>query len=84
MPSHTTVKSTSLRLPADLLSATQALAARRRQSMNAIVVESIERTLRDAEALTLYDSFTLLGRDVETDVEFATAAQSEAVSHAAG
>lgn len=83
MPPRTTVRSTSLRLPADLLTATKALAERQNKSVNAVVVESIERTIRDDEDLALYDSFTLLGRDAESDVEFAVGAQSEAVHHAA-
>ena len=84
MPSRTTIRSTSLRIPAELLTATQALAARRSKSVNALVVESIERTLREDEDKALYDSFTLIGRDTESDAEFAVEAQSEVVTRAAG
>ncbi|HEY3414603.1 MAG TPA: hypothetical protein VGM51_16310 [Armatimonadota bacterium] len=84
MPSRTSIKSTSLRLPEDLLSATQALAARQRKSVNALVIESIKRTVRDDEDEVLYDAFSLLGEDAESDVEFALQAQSEIVGHAAG
>jgi predicted transcriptional regulator len=80
MTTNTKMKSTSLRLPDDLLQATQALAARRSVSMNALVVNSIERTLRDDEESALYEAFTLLGQDEDAEVEFAIAAQSEVVA----
>jgi predicted DNA-binding protein len=77
MAAGTKVKSTSLRLPEDVLQAAQALAARRSVSVNALVVGSIERTLREDEESALYDAFTLLGQDGEAGVEFAAVAQSE-------
>jgi len=76
----TSIRTTSLRVPAQLLTATQDLAKRRRTSVNALVVESIERTLREEYNKALYDSFTLIGQDDDADVEFAVAAQSEVVN----
>lgn len=83
MAKRATIRSTSLRMPAELLAAAQALAARRNTSMNALVVESVERTLREEADAALYDSFTLIGRDAASEVEFAVRAQSEVVFGAA-
>lgn len=73
-------KTMSLRLPAALHLATRRLAQRRGISLNALIQQSLEALLRDEEEKRFYDSFTLLGEDLEAcDVAYAAAAQQEAV-----
>jgi hypothetical protein len=47
--------------------------------MNSVILGSIADMLKARERAKLYESFTLLGGDADSDVEFAFAAQKEAV-----
>jgi hypothetical protein len=50
------------------------------QSVTSFVQEAVARKLREEDAAALFDSFTLVGADLEeTDVEFTCDAQREAV-----
>lgn len=72
-------KSLTVRLPLALYEAGGALAQRRRTSMNALLQEGLVNLIRESEQKALYDAFTLVGDDEETDLSFAEAAQAEVI-----
>ncbi len=68
----------SVRLPEDLYRASRQLAKRRGLSLNALVREGLATVLKSEEEKRFFDSFTLLGQDLEgCDVEYALPAQGE-------
>jgi hypothetical protein len=48
------------------------------QSVTAFVQEAVSRRLREEDAAALFDAFTLVGEEDETNVEFTCDAQREA------
>jgi len=76
-------KQIPVRLPEETYALLASMAEQENTSMNALVVESVMKSLREREYKALYDSFTLLGKDSESDVEFGFAAQRE-VTESAG
>ena len=72
------IKSLTLRLPETLYSAGNAVAGRRKVSMNALVCESLAAYLRDEEDRLLFDAFTQAGSSDDADAEFAFEAQADA------
>jgi hypothetical protein len=71
-------KAMTIRLPQALYKAGREMAKRRRMSLNRLVQESLQATIRTEEEQRLYDAFTLVGQDTaESSVEFAIAAQLE-------
>lgn len=77
IPKHE-IKSLTLRLPETLYSAGNAVAGRRKVSMNALVCESLAAYLREEEDRALFDAFTLAGDAEDADAEFAFEAQADA------
>ncbi|MBI3947893.1 MAG: hypothetical protein HY321_18380 [Armatimonadetes bacterium] len=68
----------SIRLPADICHSSRELAKRRGISLSALVQESLKAAVDEEEDQRFYDSFTLLGQDMEmSDVEYALPAQRE-------
>lgn len=47
--------------------------------MNALLQEGLVNLIRESEQKALYDAFTLVGDDEETDLSFAEAAQAEVI-----
>jgi hypothetical protein len=78
MTSKSEIKSLTLRLPESLYSAGNAVAGRRKVSMNALVCESLAAYLREEEDRTLFDAFTQAGEADDADIEFAFEAQADA------
>ena len=74
------VKPMTVRLPLPIYRAGRELAKRRRMSLNQLVQESLQATIKAGEERQLYHEFTLLGQDAEEcTVDFAFAAQREVV-----
>ena len=70
----------TVRLPKDLYQATATIAKADKKSFNALVQESLARTVRERRYVELYDAFTVAAEDEEEmSVEYAFAAQSEVV-----
>ena len=77
----TTSKTLTLRLPAAAYDRATALAKRRHLSLNRLFQESLELMDRQEREKCLYDDFSRIAAVVaECDVDYAAAAQSEAVS----
>ncbi len=75
---RTKVKAMTIRLPQALYRAGREMAKRRRVSLNRLVQESLQATIKTEEEQRLYDAFTLVGQDAEeSSVEYAVAAQLE-------
>jgi hypothetical protein len=71
-------KTLTIRLPPQLYSAIQDMAKRGDVSLNTLVQESLATTIREANEKSRYDTYTLLGQDVEgCDLAYAAAAQAE-------
>ena len=78
-------KATTVRLPAGLYQAGSEIARRRQMSLNRLMQESLEATVKADERRQLYEAFGRVRRDAEAaDVEFAVDAQVEALEHDAG
>ena len=76
MPGMT--KALTVRLPKSTHTAVSAIARRRHTSLNRVVQESLEATLKAERDRRLYEEFGLLAEDAEiTDVSYALAAQEE-------
>ncbi len=70
----------TVRLEPDLYRAASDLARKRKQSLNALVQDSLARALRQQEDQELYEAFERLGENpAACDVEYAFGAQSEVV-----
>lgn len=70
----------TLRLPHNLYRQTSELARQRKQSINALLQESIQRMLKENEEQTLSDAFDLLAAHPdECNVDYALPAQAEVV-----
>jgi len=68
----------SIRLPEAMYRASRQLAKRRGISLNALVRDGLAALLKAEEEKRFFDSFSLLGQDVdECDVEYAATAQGE-------
>lgn len=70
---------TTLRLPEDLVEQIKPVIRRRNMSFNAYVEDSIRRALQEEQDREMYDAGTLLGMDLDSEVDFAFAAQAELV-----
>jgi len=80
MGTRTRTRSFTVRFPAELHHAATDAAARRKQSLNALLQEITEHYLQKEAERELYDSFTRLGEDLsECDIEYAWDAQREAI-----
>jgi len=80
MISPSATKSFTVRLPAERYEAVRTVARMRRQSVNALIGDSLAALVRQDEERRLADWFDELGRGPDDcDVEFAFAAQSEVV-----
>ena len=78
-------KATTVRFPARLYQAGREIARRRQVSLNQLLQESLEATVKADETRRLFEAFGRVGREAEVaDVEFALDAQAEAVEHDAG
>jgi len=74
----TLAKILTVRLDPNLYEAATRLSKKRRLSLNALLQESLQRLLKEAEDRELYEAAELLGQSPdECDVEYAFAAQSE-------
>ena len=74
----TLVKTLTVRLDPDLYEAAARLSKKRRLSLNALLQESLQRLLKEAEDRELYEAAELLGEfPDDCDVDYAFAAQSE-------
>jgi len=72
-------KSIPVRMPEETYRALRELARQSGESMNRLIVKGIAQQIRQQENTALFDSFTLLGTDRESDIESAFAIQREAV-----
>jgi len=78
-------KATTVRLPAGLYQAGSEIARRRQVSLNQLLEESLEATVKADERRRLYEAFGRVGREAAAaDVEFALEAQVEALEDDAG
>ncbi len=77
MTTETTPRALTVRLPADLYAAAAALARQRRQSINALLQDSLTSTVRTAEDHELYEAFQRFGGHPDGDVTYADQAQAE-------
>lgn len=78
MAADTATVPLTVRIPSDLYEATRRIAVRRKLSMNALMQQSLARTVESEEERELFEGFERLGEDPEAcDVSFAFAAQSE-------
>lgn len=68
-----------MRLPDSLYKAVRELSEKTGRSMNSLIVQSLTEALKRERAVALYDDFTRLGQDDDSNVEFAFEAQREAV-----
>jgi|GEM_PF-1389979 len=76
--SATIAKTLTVRLDPKLYEAATRLSKKRRLSLNALLQESLQRLLKEAEDRELFEAAELLGQfPEECDVEYAFAAQSE-------
>lgn len=74
-------KALTLRLPPPLYESSHQIAQERHISLNALIQESLQATVRAEQQRRLYADFTALGEDTEgSTVEYAIAAQHEVVS----
>ena len=74
------MQSVTLRVPKEIYSAAAGVAKKRGISVNRLVRESLESTLKEEAKQKLYEEFGIVGSDsVESDVSFAFAAQREVV-----
>ena len=79
--SETKSKTLTIRLTPHLFEAARDVAKRRDVSLNALVSESLEAAIRDAQERARFEEYTLLGQDVEgCDVTYALAAQTEVMT----
>jgi predicted DNA-binding protein len=68
----------SVRIPSDLHARSTTVAKISGKSLNALIVEALERIVSEEEERRLFDAFTELGQDREmSDVEFLFTAQAE-------
>jgi hypothetical protein len=67
----------TVRLPLDLYQATRKLAKKHRVSMNKLLQESLRARLRAKDEQALYDAFTRVGTDEDSNVDYAFEAQME-------
>ena len=75
-------KAITLRLDQDLHRSITRIAQHRKISVNSLVQEQLELSVRIEEERTRYDSYTLLGQDVEeANAEYAIYAQAEVMHH---
>jgi len=70
----------TVRFPAKLHESLSKVAGKRRKSLNILMQEITEEYLKQEEDKELFDSFTRLGEDMDSEsVEFAWEAQKEAI-----
>ena len=70
---------TSLRLPDDLFEQLAPLVRRRGTTLNAFVTDIIRRTVQEEQDREMYEAGTILGKDADSEVDFAFYAQSDVV-----
>jgi hypothetical protein len=69
------IRATTIRLPNTLLENVSRVAKGRGKSLNAFVVETLQKELLKEEARRLFDDYSLAGEDA--DVAFASDTQAE-------
>lgn len=68
---------TSLRLSDDVFEEARTIIRRRGVSFNAFVEETLRKEIAAEQEREMYEAATLLGADLESNVDFAFVAQSE-------
>jgi len=70
----------TLRLPYELYEESKKIAEKRGKSYTAFILEILGEKLKDEKKKSLFDAFTLVGKDIEeADVEYAFELQREVV-----
>ena len=70
----------TLRLPYELYEESKKIAEKRGKSYTAFILEILGEKLKDEKKKSLFDAFTLVGKDIEeADVEYAFEVQREVV-----
>jgi len=78
MPSRP-IRTTALRLPADLHELASTLARKKGMSFNAFVAWSLERVAREEEEHELFEGYTIAGGGDDSTTEWAMPAAAEVV-----
>jgi hypothetical protein len=82
MPTNSSTRTVTLRLPNDLYDKTAQLALQKHMSLNALLQEGAQRLLQQEEERELSAGFDLLAEHPdECDVEYAIYAQAEVMLH---